>query len=475
MVASTKDPQNPDKKSRIETDSFGSIEIPASALWGAQTQRSLQFFAIGRQQMPWRLVRTLLLIKKACALVNAAQGLLNAEQTSLIQRACDELLDKEMAEHFPVSVWQTGSGTQSNMNVNEVVANLANSYVGKPLGSKAPVHPNDHVNRSQSSNDVFPTAMHMYAVDLLDTRLLPSLQTLHNELQTLESRWQQQLISGRTHMMDALPLTLGQLVGAFRHQVDEARVSIAGAREGLLQLAIGGTAVGTGANAPAGFDVAACAQLSMLSGSTFLPHPNKFAALSSQDELLGAAHTVTKLSVVLQKMANDIRLLASGPNTGFGELQLPANEPGSSIMPGKVNPTQCEALTMVCIQCAANCHAIEAAVSQGQLQLNTYRPLMIKNFSEAVTLLADAMESFTRHCLAGLSINSATIESHLNNNLMLITFAAPDLGYDNASKIARYAAKQATTIFAAAEALQIMSAAELQQLVDTRMRSSLKI
>ncbi|MBT8149192.1 MAG: class II fumarate hydratase [Gammaproteobacteria bacterium] len=480
----TKDPKHArttQGKSRTETDSFGSIEIPATALWGAQTQRSLEFFAIGDQALPRGFIVALIQIKKACSKVNTSQGRISAEQGRLITRACDQLLAASQGPaqapftgQFPVSVWQTGSGTQSNMNVNEVVANLANSFVGKGAGSKSPVHPNDHVNCSQSSNDVFPTAMHIYAVELLQQNLLPELNTLRKELHNLERRWAQQLIAGRTHMMDALPLTLGQVMGGYRYQVERAQQQIEAALNGLLQLAIGGTAVGTGANAPKRFDREVCAELAQQLQREFVPHANKFAALSSQDELLTAAHAVSALAAVLQKLANDIRLLGSGPNTAFGELQLPANEPGSSIMPGKVNPTQCEALTMVCIQAIVNGHAIESAVGQGQLQLNTYRPLMVKNFAEAVTLLADAMGSFTRHCLAGLEVNTATVERHLQANLMLVTFAAPEVGYDNASKIARYAAQHGGSIYAAAEALDIMPAGQLQQLVEARVRATIE-
>ncbi|NND39136.1 MAG: class II fumarate hydratase [Pseudomonadales bacterium] len=472
--------------SRTETDSFGSVELPANALYGAQTQRSLQFFSIGEELLPWGMVRALLAVKQACAQVNHDRGLLATDVTELIARACTELLGENAQaayrKHFPVRVWQTGSGTQSNMNVNEVVANLANFYAGEALGGKKPVHPNDHVNRSQSSNDVFPTAMHLYAIELLEQALLPAVDTLIAELARLEKRYQAMLITGRTHLMDALPLTLGHCFGAYRHQLQEARAAIvatlggadsASAAGGLIELAIGGTAVGSGANAPENFDRDVCTLLSAFYGRRLLPHPNKFAALSGQDALLAAAQALVRLASVLHKMANDIRLLASGPNSGIGELQLPANEPGSSIMPGKVNPTQCEAMAMVCMQVSAQVDAIEQAAAAGQLQLNTCRPMMIHNFGSAVGLLSDVQHSFASHCLAGISVNEAAVQSHLDNNLMLVTFAAPELGYDNASKIARHALEQGCNIYQAAEKLGIMKAEPMRVLVEQRVRESL--
>ncbi|MGB5324543.1 MAG: class II fumarate hydratase [Pseudomonadales bacterium] len=462
---------------RTEKDSFGNIKLPADALYGAQTQRSLTFFAIGEDILPWGMVRALVAVKQACAAVNLRKRLLDEDIAALIRRACDELLaaggEQRYRAQFPVRVWQTGSGTQSNMNVNEVIANLANQYAGSAPGSNQPVHPNDHVNRSQSSNDVFPTAMHLHALEVLETQLLPAIEAMFRQLNRLELFFSERLIAGRTHMMDALPLTLGQVFGAYRQQIAAAQDALLQASAGLTRLAIGGTAVGTGANAPSGFDRDVCVELAAIAGRDVTPHPNKFAALSGQDDLLATAQALARLAAVLNKIANDIRLLASGPHTAIGELRLPANEPGSSIMPGKVNPTQCEALAMVCIQVSTQVHAIEMATAAGQLQLNTYRPLMMHNFSQAVRLLADAQQSFAAHCLAGIEVNAAVLDSHLDNNLMLVTYAVPELGYDNASKVARYAEAQRCNIYQAAEQLGVMAADQLRKLVAERITESL--
>ena len=455
---------------RIEKDSLGEVSIPENKLWGSQTQRSLMFFNIGSETLPWGLISALIKIKKAASVVNAELDLIDSNIAILIQKACDQLLEEKSLEHFPVRIWQTGSGTQSNMNVNEVIANLANTYAGNKPGTKKPVHPNDHVNRAQSSNDVFPSAMHIFAKQLIDQQLIPVTGKMLIQLTALEEQWTSTFICGRTHMMDALPLTLAQIVSGYRYQFEQAESALRTASEDLNNIALGGTAVGTGANAPENFGERVCEQLNQLYDMSLQSHANKFAALSSQDEINRCAQAVNLIAVVLQKMADDIRLLASGPNSAIGELKLPENEPGSSIMPGKVNPTQCEALTMICIQVTTNCQAILLAISQGQLQLNTYRPLIIRNFAESVTLLAEGMNSFTQHCLCGLTVDNARVQEHLDKNLMLITVATPLIGYDNASKIARHALLEKTDIYTAAEALKIISAEELHRYIAEKLR-----
>jgi len=454
---------------RTLKDSLGAVDIPADKLWGAQTQRSLIFFNIGRQTLPYEFLHALVTLKKACCIVNHKVGILDDRRYKLIVHACERILHEDLWEHFPVKIWQTGSGTQTNMNANEVIANLANTIDGQALDSKQPVHPNDHVNMSQSSNDVFPTVMHMHAIHLLQQIMLPAIIELENQLTELEKKWRTQPISGRTHLMDAIPLMLGQIFSAYRYQLLQFQKQITSNISCLSMLAIGGSAVGNGANTPREFDSKVCYELSILTGIELVSHPNKFAALSAQDEIAQTTASIAHLSSILNKLANDVRILASGPNTGFGELSLPANEPGSSMMPGKVNPTQCEALSMVCIQTRANCNTILEATGLGQMQLNTYRPLIVKNYTEAIELLSDSIRSFTHHCLAGIEINTANINQHIDRNLMLITLAAPEIGYDNATQIAHYANKNNCDIYSAAKALQIMPDTKLRHLINTKL------
>ena len=452
-------------ETRIETDSFGEIAVPADRLWGAQTQRSLENFRIGGERMPLALVHALGLIKLAAARVNRKLGLLDAKVAGAIQAAAGEVAEGKLDDEFPLVVWQTGSGTQSNMNANEVIANRANLALGGELGAKSPVHPNDHVNMSQSSNDTFPTAMHLAAAREITASLLPALKAMRAQLATKSRAWDAIVKIGRTHTQDATPLTLGQEFSGYARQVAAGIERIELALPGLYQLAQGGTAVGTGLNAPKGFAVLVAAEIAEATGLPFVSAPNKFEALASQDALLFAHGALATLASALHKIAGDIRLLGSGPRSGLGELALPENEPGSSIMPGKVNPTQVEALTQVCAQVFGNQGTIQFADSQGQFELNTYRPAMANAFLQSVRLLADAAESFTEHLLQGLEPRRENIAAGVERSLMLVTALAPTIGYDKAAKIAKAAHEEGITLREAALASGAVSAEDYDRIV----------
>ncbi len=444
--------------SRIETDSLGPIEVPEEAYWGAQTQRSLINFSISQERMPLAVLHALALIKKAAARVNDRIGALPPDIARLIEQAADEVLAGQHDEQFPLRVWQTGSGTQSNMNVNEVIAGRANELAGGARGGKSPVHPNDHVNRSQSSNDSFPTAMHIAAVRAVHNDLLPAVSELCGMLTEQAARHTRLVKTGRTHMMDATPITFGQELSAFVAQLDFAERAIRAALPAVCELAQGGTAVGTGLNAPHGFAEAMAAELAALSGLPFVSAPNKFAALSGHEPLVNLSGALKTLAVALMKLANDLRLLGSGPRAGIAEVRLPANEPGSSIMPGKVNPTQCEALSMIACQVLGNDVTLGLAASQGHLQLNVYKPVIIHSLLQSVRLLADGCRNFAEHCVAGLEPDAARMAEHLERGLMLVTALNPHIGYDKAAEIAKKAYAEGTTLREAALALDYVSA-----------------
>jgi fumarate hydratase, class II len=431
---------------RIETDSMGPIEVRADRYWGAQTERSLRHFAIGDDRMPLPVVHALALLKKAAALVNLELGCLDARRAELIVRAADEVIGGRLDAHFPLSVWQTGSGTQTNMNVNEVIANRAIELAGGTLGSKDPTHPNDHVNMSQSSNDTFPTAMHVASALELTRRLLPSVRALRDALDTKAREFDDVVKIGRTHLQDAVPLTLGQEFSGYVAQLDAGIARIDATLPGLLALAIGGTAVGTGLNAPAGFGEAVARKLAELAGLRFTSAPNKFAALAAHDDLVMASGALRTLAGSLMKIANDVRWLGSGPRSGLGELALPENEPGSSIMPGKVNPTQSEAVTMVAVQVIGNDTAIAVAGSQGNFELNVFKPVIIFDFLHSVRLLTDACRSFGEFCVEGIEANRARIAELVERSLMLVTALAPHIGYDRAAAIAKKAHAEGLTL-----------------------------
>ncbi len=451
--------------SRIETDSLGQVEVPQEAYWGAQTQRSLVNFAIGEERMPLPVSHALALIKKAAARVNDRNGDLPADIARLIEQAANEVLAGEHDDQFPLVVWQTGSGTQSNMNVNEVIAGRANELAGKGRGGKSPVHPNDHVNRSQSSNDCFPTAMHIAAVQAVQADLLPAIAVLGEGLAELAGRHMQLVKTGRTHMMDATPITFGQEVSAYVAQLEYAQKAIRNALPAVCELAQGGTAVGTGLNAPKGFGEAIAAELAALSGLPFVTAPNKFAALAGHEPLTSLSGALKTLAVALMKLANDFRLLGSGPRAGLAEIKLPANEPGSSIMPGKVNPTQCEALSMLACQVMGNDVVICIAASQGHLQLNVYKPVIIHNLLQSIKLLADGCRNFQEHCVAGLVPDVQQMGEHLERGLMLVTALNPHIGYDKAAEIAKKAYAEGLTLRESALALGYLSEAEFDQWV----------
>jgi len=451
--------------SRIETDSLGPVEVPEDAYWGAQTQRSLINFAIGKERMPLAVLHALALIKKAAARVNDRNGDLPADIARLIEQAVDEVLGGEHDDQFPLVVWQTGSGTQSNMNVNEVIAGRANELAGKGRGGKAPVHPNDHVNRSQSSNDCFPTAMHIAAVQAVHDNLLPAIAELSSGLAELSARHHKLVKTGRTHMMDATPITFGQEVSAFVAQLDYAQRAIRATLPAVCELAQGGTAVGTGLNAPHGFAEAIAAELAALSGLPFVTAPNKFAALAGHEPLTSLAGALKTLAVALMKIANDLRLLGSGPRAGLAEVRLPANEPGSSIMPGKVNPTQCEALSMLACQVLGNDAAIGFAASQGHLQLNVFKPVIIHNLLQSIELLADGARNFQLHCVAGIEPDAEQMAAHLERGLMLVTALNPHIGYDRAAEIAKKAYSEGKTLREAALELKYLTNEQFDQWV----------
>ncbi|MBV2235936.1 MAG: class II fumarate hydratase [Sterolibacterium sp.] len=445
---------------RIEKDSFGPIEVEAGRLWGAQTQRSLQNFRISTERMPAALIQALVLLKAQAAASNAALGLLDANKAQAIQQAAREVLAGQHAEEFPLLVWQTGSGTQSNMNVNEVLANRASELLGGERGMARLVHPNDDVNRGQSSNDVFPSAMHVAAAQAIQQQLLPALQQLSDRLAEKSVAYAEVIKIGRTHLQDATPLTLGQEFSGYVAQLESARTAVQAALPGLYPLAIGGTAVGTGLNTHAEFGERVAASLAAATGLPFTAASNRFAALAGHEPLVTAHGALKTLAVALTKIANDIRWLASGPRSGLGELALPENEPGSSIMPGKVNPTQAEALTMLCAQVLGNDVAIGIGAASGNFELNVYKPLLIHNFLQSTRLLADGCRSFEEHCVRGIEINQQRIRELLERSLMLVTALVPHIGYDRAAAIARQAHDSGSTLREAALATGEISGEE---------------
>ncbi|EAZ90210.1 class II fumarate hydratase [Crocosphaera chwakensis] len=451
---------------RIEQDSMGKIEVSSDAYWGAQTQRSLHYFAIGNDIMPREMIRAIGILKKATAIVNKDLGKLKPEKAELIIQSADEVILGKLDQHFPLKIWQTGSGTQTNMNANEVIANRSIELVGGILGSKHPIHPNDHVNMSQSSNDTFPTAMHIAAVEEIHHKLLPMVTKLRNSLETKTQEFQNIVKIGRTHLMDAVPLTLEQEFSGYISQLDKNIERIQLSLPDLYELAIGGTAVGTGLNTHPKFAEKVAQEIAQITDLPFISAPNKFAALAAHDAIVMCSGTLKTLAGSLMKIANDIRWLGSGPRCGIGELILPANEPGSSIMPGKVNPTQCEAMTMVCVQVMGYDTAISIAGSQGNFELNVFKPLLIFNLLNSIRLLADACSSFTDHLVVDLKINQEQIEHYLNNSLMLVTALNPHIGYDKAAKVAKKAYEENTTLEAACIALGFLSAEEFKTIVN---------
>ena len=450
---------------RPETDTFGPIEVPADRYWGAQTQRSLQNFRIGTERQPEPLIRALGIVKQAAARVNVRLGALEPRLGETVAEAAQEVIDGALADHFPLVVWQTGSGTQTNMNANEVIANRANEILGAPLGRKSPVHPNDHVNRGQSSNDTFPTAMHIAAALEVHHALLPALERLHGALARKAEAFADIVKIGRTHLQDATPLTLGQEFSGYAHQVARGIDRVRATLPRLYELAQGGTAVGTGLNAKRGFAEAFAEEVARITGLPFVTAENKFEALAAHDALVEHSGALNTVAASLHKVANDIRLLASGPRCGLGELSLPENEPGSSIMPGKVNPTQSEALTMVCTQVMGNHVTVTVADSNGHFELNVYKPVIVYNVLQSLRLLADAARSFADNAVAGIEANRARIDQLLHESLMLVTALNPKIGYDNAAKVAKKAHAEGSTLKEAALGLGLLTAEEFDRLV----------
>ncbi|HEX5957057.1 MAG TPA: class II fumarate hydratase [Hyphomicrobiaceae bacterium] len=455
-------------KVRVETDTFGPIEVPADRYWGAQAQRSLGNFRIGWEKQPAAVVRALGIVKRAAAETNMELGKLDPAIGKAIVDAAQEVIDGKLNDHFPLVVWQTGSGTQSNMNANEVISNRAIEMLGGVMGSKKPVHPNDHVNMAQSSNDTYPTAMHIACAEEISRRLLPALKHLHAALEAKVKAWADIIKIGRTHTQDATPLTLGQEFSGYAQQVAKGIARIEQTLPDLMQLAQGGTAVGTGLNAPKGFAEKVAARIGAITGLAFTSAPNKFEALAAHDAMVMSHGAINTVAASLFKIANDIRFLGSGPRSGLGELALPENEPGSSIMPGKVNPTQCEALTQVCAQVFGNHATLTFADSQGHFQLNVFNPVMAYNFLQSVQLLSDAVVSFTDNCIVGIIPREDNIKAALERSLMLVTALAPKIGYDNAAKIAKTAHKNGTTLREEAVGGGYVSAAEFDKLVDPK-------
>jgi fumarate hydratase class II len=452
---------------RRESDSMGVIDVPADRYWGAQTQRSLVHFgAIGADRMPLAVYHAFGHVKKAAALANGADGRVEPWMAALIAQVCDEVIDGELDEHFPLRVWQTGSGTQSNMNVNEVIANRCIQLVGGVIGAKDPVHPNDHVNLGQSSNDTFPTAMHVAAVQAVAEGVIPEVRALRDAIGDKADRWRDVVKIGRTHLEDAVPLTVGQEWSGYARQLTQALAALERACADLYELAAGGTAVGTGLNAPPGFAEQVAERIAGSTGYPFVTARNKFAALAGADAVAAASAGLRGLAVPLAKIANDIRWLGSGPRAGLGELLLPANEPGSSIMPGKVNPTQCEALLMVCAQVLGNDTAVAFAAAQGNLELNTMRPVIIANFLHSAGLLAGAARAFREFCVEGAELNTARVAEHVERSLMLVTALSPLIGYDKAAEIAHKADADGSTLRSAALALGSLSGEEFDRVID---------
>jgi fumarate hydratase class II len=450
---------------RTETDTFGPIEVASDRYWGAQAQRSLGNFKIGWEKQPLSIVRALGIVKQAAARANIALGQLDPELGEVIETAAQEVIDGKLDDHFPLVVWQTGSGTQSNMNANEVISNRAIEILGGVMGSKKPVHPNDHVNMSQSSNDTYPTAMHIACAEQIVHHLLPALKHLHAALEVKVKAFGHIIKIGRTHTQDATPLTLGQEFSGYSAQVASAIKRIELTLPGLCELAQGGTAVGTGLNAPIGFAEKVADEIAQITGLPFVTAPNKFEALAAHDSMVFSHGAINSAAAGLFKIANDIRLLGSGPRAGLGELSLPENEPGSSIMPGKVNPTQCEALTQVCAHVFGNNAALSFAGSQGHFELNVYNPMMAYNFLQSVQLLADAAVSFTDNCVVGIEAREDNIKAGLERSLMLVTALAPKIGYDNAAKIAKTAHKHGTTLKEEALASGLVTSEEYDAIV----------
>ena len=444
---------------RIERDSMGEMQVPADKLWGAQTQRSFQNFKIGEEKMPGEIIRAFAILKKAAALANFRLGKLDEGRCGLIGKACDEILTGQLEGQFPLAVWQTGSGTQSNMNVNEVIAHRGNQLAGETL-----LHPNDHVNMSQSSNDTFPTALHISAALAVKHQVIPALDRLVSTLKRLEEENADVVKSGRTHLQDAVPITLGQEISGWRTSLERDRQLLGASLPGLFELALGGTAVGTGLNAPKGFAEAAALAVAELTGeSHFTTAPNKFHALTSRDEIVFAHGALKALAADLMKIANDVRWLASGPRCGLGEIRIPANEPGSSIMPGKVNPTQCEAVTMVAVQVMGNDVAVGIAASQGNFELNVFLPVLAYNFLQSARLLADCMDSFNANCMTGLTADREKCAQNLHSSLMLVTALNPHIGYDNAAKVAKLAYAENITLKEACVRLGFLTGEQFDQ------------
>ena len=450
---------------RTETDSMGEIDVPASSYYGAQTARSLIHFNIGTETMPREIIRGMGILKKASAIVNCELGLMPENIKDLICQAADEVIEGKLDEHFPLRVWQTGSGTQSNMNSNEVIANRAIEIAGGVIGSKDPVHPNDHVNMGQSSNDTFPTAMHIAAVERIRDTLIPTITTLAKSFRKKSDDFKDIIKIGRTHLMDATPLTLGQEFSGYTTQLEYALDRIDGCMPRMYQIALGGTAVGTGLNSHKDFAIKVARQIADLTGCPFVTAPNKFESLAAHDVIVEASGVLKTIACSLMKIANDIRWLGSGPRCGVGEIVLPANEPGSSIMPGKVNPTQSEAMTMVAAQVIGNDTAINVGGCSGNYELNVFKPVMIYNLLQSIRLLADSCRSFNDHCVVGIEPNKAQIEKHLNGSLMLVTALNPHIGYDNAAKVAKKAYQENSTLKEAAAALNLLTPEEFDEKV----------
>ncbi len=450
---------------RTETDSMGEKQVPEERYWGSQTQRSLENFKIGKERMPQQVIKSLAMVKYAAATVNMNLNLLDREIGAAITKAAKAVISNNLPNDFPLVVWQTGSGTQSNMNVNEVIANIAIERLGGNIGSKKPVHPNDHVNMGQSSNDTFPTAMHIAATTEINNTLIPALEQFHQALHNKSEEFKNVVKIGRTHLQDATPLTLGQEFSGYAEQIKKAIKRIK-AVDSIYELAQGGTAVGTGLNSHPQFAELFAQEISKMTNLPFITAPNKFEALAAHDALVELSGTLNCLATSLMKIANDIRLLGSGPRCGIGELILPANEPGSSIMPGKVNPTQCEAMTMVCAQVMGNHVTVTVAGSNGHFDLNVFSPVMIYNVLQSITLLSDSMNSFKENCLVGISANEKRIKEHLNASLMLVTALNKHIGYDNAAKVAKYAYDNDLTLKEAALTLKLLDSDEFDRIVD---------
>jgi fumarate hydratase, class II len=451
---------------RIETDSLGKVEVPSDKLWGAQTQRSLEHFSIGDDLIPREMITAYAVLKKAAAIVNHQAGRLGDEQKNLICQTCDEVLAGQHADQFPLHVWMTGSGTQFNMNVNEVISNRCCQIAEKPLGSKTPVHPNDHVNMSQSSNDSFPSAMYIAAAQRVNQNLIPAVKELRNALNTKAEAWKEIVKIGRTHLQDATPLTLGQEFSGYVGLLDDDLERLVDSLKGVYQLALGGTAVGTGINSTPEFAEAVAAEIAQLTGLPFVSAPNKFTVQGSHDALVMLSGTLKTLATSLYKIANDIRLLSCGPRCGFHELDIPANEPGSSIMPGKVNPTQCEALAMIAVQVMANDVAVTFGGASGYLEMNVYKPVIVHNVMHSIRILSDGCHNFSRFLVAGMQPNQKQIHAFVERSLMLVTALSPIIGYDKASQVAHYALDRDLTLKEAALKLGYVSADEFAQIVD---------